>query len=100
MPYSYSSIYTKQELLNEQDKSGVFLFLPIQEVLQKIDEGWLGEDVLLCKGMKIEGICKCLYKFELKLEPCTVRSPGVYELVHEESGSLFDSATRRCSHRI
>ena len=62
---------------HSQYEPRVLLLLPIQQVPQKIDKSRLGEDVLLCEGVKVEGVCECLYELELELEACPVYRSGV-----------------------
>jgi hypothetical protein len=40
-----------------QNESGVVLLLPILQVFEIIDKGWLVQDALLRQRMKIERIC-------------------------------------------
>ena len=60
-----------------QHKSGIVLLLPIQEVLQVVNEGGLIEDALLRERLEIKWIGQTLNELQLKFETLSVRRPGV-----------------------
>ncbi len=60
-----------------QDKTSVVLLLPIQQIFQEVDKGWLIQDTLLSERMEVEGVGKRLHKLQLELEARTVGSPSI-----------------------
>ena len=55
-----------------QYKASVVLLLPIEEVLEEIDEGWLIQDTLLGEQMEVEGVRKRLHKLQFEFKPRAV----------------------------